>query len=78
LSISHTEQNQQCLERGNTRGKTLTGSTEKDDAPLKIITRVVWPKDKDGYIVYPSWWRDEQMMKIAGCGATFEDSGSAD
>jgi hypothetical protein len=42
---------------------TLTGGTEKDDAPLEIISRVVWPKDKDGYIVYPSWWRDEEKKK---------------
>jgi hypothetical protein len=53
---------------------TLTGGTEKDDAPLKIITEVVWPKDKDGNIIKPSWWEDEEMnrklsnRKLAPCG----------
>jgi hypothetical protein len=42
---------------------TLTGGTEKDDAPLRIVSRVVWPEDKDGNIVYPSWWRDEEKKK---------------
>ena len=41
---------------------TLPASGEKDDKPLKIISEVVWPKDKDGNIVYPSWWKDEEKV----------------
>ena len=41
---------------------TLPASGEKDDKPLKIISEVVWPKDKDGNIVYPSWWEDEKKV----------------
>ena len=64
---------------GKVLPSTLLAENENGDTePVEIITRVVWPKDKDSNIVYPSWWGDEQMMKIAGRGATFEDSGSAD
>ena len=41
---------------------TLTGGTEKDDAPLKIISEVVWPIGPDGKRVYPSWWKKSDRV----------------
>jgi hypothetical protein len=41
---------------------TLTGGTEKDDAPVKIITEVVWPIGPDGKRVYPSWWKQSDRV----------------
>jgi len=40
----------------------LTGGTEKDDAPLKIISEVVWPIGPDGKRVYPSWWKKSDRV----------------
>ena len=47
-------------------GKVLPmtiADTGKNEEIRRIETRIVWPEDKDGNIVYPSWWRDEEKKK---------------
>jgi hypothetical protein len=39
------------------------GDTGQNKEIKSIEMRVVWPEDKDGNIVYPSWWRDEEKTK---------------
>jgi Family of unknown function (DUF5681) len=48
-------------------GKVFPTTLNDDDAkkvsaPPKITMEVVWPADKDGNIVYPSWWEDEKKV----------------
>src|SRR5262249_12669512 len=48
-------------------GKVLPmtiGDTGKDEETITVIeNRFVWPEDKDGNIIYPSWWRDEEKKR---------------
>jgi Family of unknown function (DUF5681) len=51
-----------CSLLGKVLPMTLADSGEKDDKSFKITTEVVWPADKDGNIVYPSWWEGEKKV----------------
>jgi hypothetical protein len=47
-------------------GKVLPmtiGDTDKEETNRVIETRFVWPEDKDGYIIYPSWWPEVERKK---------------
>jgi hypothetical protein len=53
---------------------TLTSGTEKDDAPTKIITEVVWPIGPDGKRVYPSWWKQSDRVDASIISSADDDS----
>jgi hypothetical protein len=53
---------------------TIADTGKDEETKYVVETRVVWPKDKDGNIIKPSWWDDEEMnrklsnRKLAPCG----------
>jgi Family of unknown function (DUF5681) len=52
-----------CSLLGKVLPMVMAGENEKGETgPLKIVSTIVWPKDKDGYIIYPSWWKDEEKV----------------
>jgi hypothetical protein len=40
---------------------TIADTGKDEETRWVVTTRVVWPEDKDGNIVKPSWWEDEEM-----------------
>jgi hypothetical protein len=53
-----------CSLLGKVLPMVMAGENEKGETgPLEIVSTVVWPKDKDGNIVKPSWWNDEEMNR---------------
>jgi hypothetical protein len=42
---------------------TIADAEQNKETKYVVQTSVVWPEDKDGNIVYPSWWRDEEKKK---------------
>ena len=53
-------------------GKVLPmtiGDTDKEgETRILVTSRMVWPEDKDGNIIRPSWWVDEQKPSWSGNG----------
>ncbi|MFY9841199.1 MAG: hypothetical protein WAK55_32965 [Xanthobacteraceae bacterium] len=41
---------------------TIADTEQNRETRYVVKTQIVWPKDKDGYIVYPSWWKDEDKV----------------
>jgi hypothetical protein len=44
---------------------TVADTAQNEETKIVIKQHVVWPKDKDGNIIKPSWWVDEEK-DIAG------------
>ncbi|MGC2074710.1 MAG: hypothetical protein WA728_01455 [Xanthobacteraceae bacterium] len=40
---------------------TIADTGKDEETRWVVTTRVVWPEDKDGNIIKPSWWEDEEM-----------------
>ncbi|MGC2077364.1 MAG: hypothetical protein WA728_15255 [Xanthobacteraceae bacterium] len=40
---------------------TIADAEQNREIKYVVQTSYVWPEDKDGNIVYPSWWEDEEM-----------------
>ena len=59
---------------GKVLPSTLLAENENGDTePVEIITRVVWPKDKDGNIIWPEWMLEQKpeaygAMSSSGLG----------
>jgi hypothetical protein len=39
---------------------TIADAEQNRETKYVVTSRVVWPKDKDGNIIKPSWWVDEE------------------
>jgi hypothetical protein len=37
---------------------TIADTAENEETNFVVTTHYVWPKDKDGNIIKPSWWED--------------------
>ena len=42
---------------------TIADAEQNKETKYVVQTSFVWPKDKDGNIIKPSWWDDEQFKK---------------
>jgi hypothetical protein len=42
---------------------TIADTAQNGETRFVVTSRVVWPEDKDGNIIYPSWWREEEKKK---------------
>jgi hypothetical protein len=40
---------------------TIADAEQNRETKYVVQTSFVWPKDKDGNIIKPSWWDDEEM-----------------
>jgi hypothetical protein len=50
-----------CSLLGKVLPSTLVTENEKGNKePLKITSTVVWPKDKDGNIIWPEWMQEQK------------------
>jgi hypothetical protein len=39
---------------------TIADTVQNEEIKSLITMQVVWPEDKDGNIIYPSWWPEEE------------------
>jgi hypothetical protein len=42
---------------------TIADTGKDEETKYVVESRVVWPEDKDGNIIKPSWWDDEEMNR---------------
>jgi len=40
---------------------TIADTAQNGETKYVVESRVVWPEDKDGNIIKPSWWDDEEF-----------------
>ena len=40
---------------------TIADTAQNGETKYVVESRVVWPEDKDGNIIKPSWWDDEKF-----------------
>ncbi|MFY9836528.1 MAG: DUF5681 domain-containing protein [Xanthobacteraceae bacterium] len=41
---------------------TIADTGQNEETRYVVTTSIVWPEDKDGNIVYPSWWEGEKKV----------------
>ena len=49
-----------CSLLGKVLPMTIADTEQTEENKIVIERHVIWPKDKDGNIIKPSWWVDEE------------------